>query len=82
MAADYSTREAARKLGIHLVTLQNYLAKGTIPAPPIVRVGGVQVRLWTDADIERASKFMPKPKNGRKTRWQKLRAKRKKPKKN
>ncbi len=79
---EYSTREAARKLGIHLVTLQSYIADGKIPAPSIVRVGGVQVRLWTDADIQRARKFMPKPKNGRKTRWQQLRAKRKKPKEN
>jgi hypothetical protein len=74
-----STREAAKKLGIHLVTLQGYLAKGKIPAPPVTQVGGVQVRLWTDADIRRAQKNLPKIANGRKTRWQKLREKQKAP---
>jgi hypothetical protein len=75
----YSTREAAKKLGIHLVTLQGYLAAEKIPAPPVTRVGGVQVRLWTDADIRRAEKSLPKLANGRKTRWQKLREKQKTP---
>ncbi len=73
--SQYSTREAAKKLGIHLVTLQRYLADGIVPAPTVTRVGGVRVRLWTDADIKRAQKLLPKIANGRKTRYQKLREK-------
>jgi DNA-binding transcriptional MerR regulator len=73
----YSTREAAMKLGIHLVTLQRYLAAGTVPAPAVTRVGGVQVRLWTDADIKRAQKILPKISNGRKTRYKKQPTKKK-----
>jgi DNA-binding transcriptional MerR regulator len=68
----YSTRDAAKKLGIHLVTLQRYLAEGIVTGPSVTRVGGVQVRLWTDKDIERAQEAMPKAANGRKTRYQKV----------
>jgi hypothetical protein len=71
----YSTREAAKKIGIHLVTLQEHIAAGKVPAPPVTRVGGVQVRLWTDRDIERVRETLPKIANGRKTRYQKLREK-------
>jgi excisionase family DNA binding protein len=74
--SQYSTREAAKRLGIHLVTLQNYIAEGKVQAPAVTRVGGVHVRLWTDADIKRVRKTLPKVANGRKTRWQKLREKR------
>jgi len=74
----YSTREAANQLGIHLATLQGYIAAGRIPAPPVTLVGGVRVRLWTDADVKRAQTSLSKTANGRKTRWQKLRAAQKK----
>src|ERR1700690_2288640 len=52
----YSTREAAEQLDIPLVTLQGHVAKGTVPFPPLVKVGGVSVRLWNTADIARARK--------------------------
>jgi hypothetical protein len=66
MKARYSTREAAGKLSIALVTLQGHVAKKTFAAPPLVRVGGVRVRLWTDADIRRARKTLAGIKPGRK----------------
>jgi predicted DNA-binding transcriptional regulator AlpA len=54
-----STRAAAKKLGISVMTLQRYIADGNwIKAPKLQRVGGVRVRLWTDADVERARKLM------------------------
>ena len=67
----YSTREAAQKLGISLVSLNRYIAARKIPMPPVTKVGGVRVRLWTEADIERVRKLLPKIKNGRKTRYKK-----------
>ena len=73
----YSTRDAAKKLGIHLVTLQRYLVDRTVIGPAVTRVGGVQVRLWNDADIQRAKKSLPKITNGRKTRYQKRKDKQK-----
>ena len=66
MKANYSTREAADKLGIALVTLQGHVARRTFPAPPLVKVGGVKVRLWTGRDIQRARKVLAGIKPGRK----------------
>jgi excisionase family DNA binding protein len=63
----YSTRQAAKKLGISLMTLQRYLAGKKFPAPKVQRVGGVRVRLWSHNDIERTRKILPKVKNGRRT---------------
>src|SRR5271170_7599204 len=45
MKNQYSTREAAKKLGIAHVTLQKHVALKTFVPPPIVKVGGVSVRL-------------------------------------
>ena len=62
----YSTREAAHKLGVALVTLQGHVKKKTFASPPLAKVGGVSVRLWTVRDIERARKALSKIKPGRK----------------
>jgi excisionase family DNA binding protein len=61
----YSTRQAAKKLGISLMTLQRYLAAKKIVAPKVRMVGGVRVRLWTDKDVEQTRKVLSKLKNGR-----------------
>ncbi|MBZ5521073.1 MAG: helix-turn-helix domain-containing protein [Acidobacteriia bacterium] len=66
----YSTGEAAKKIGVSLITLKRYIAARKIPLPP-VRVGGVRVRLWSEEDIERVRQLLPKIANGRKTRYQK-----------
>jgi predicted site-specific integrase-resolvase len=56
-----SSREAAKKLKISLMTLQRYIADGNwIKAPLLQKIGGVKVRLWTPRDIERARKLMEK----------------------
>jgi len=62
----YSTREAAKKLGRTILTLQRHIAAGTIKAPPLLRVGTVSVRLWSDRDIERARKVLAGTTPGRK----------------
>ena len=62
----YSTRQAAKKLGRTLLTLQRHIAAGTIDAPPLVRVGSVKVRLWTDRDVEKARKVIAGVRPGRK----------------
>jgi len=67
----YSTREAAQMLGLDWRTIQNYIAQGKIVAPPVQKIGGGKFRAWTDRDIERLRKLLPKIKNGRKTRHQK-----------
>jgi hypothetical protein len=69
----YSTREAAKELGISWATLNKFIALRQIPMPPLTRVGGVRVRLWSDADIAKAREVLPRIQNGRKTRHKKLR---------
>lgn len=71
----YSTREAATKLGLDLTTVQRYIAAGKIPVPPIRKFGGGKFRVWTEKDIENVQRILPKIANGRKTRYQKLREK-------
>ncbi len=68
---NYSTRQAAKKLGLYYTTLHKYLREKKIPLPKLTRVGGVRVRLWNEADLERARKLLPKIANGRKTRYRK-----------
>lgn len=53
----YSTREAAKKCGVHHITLQRWVSDGKITAPRKTRVGGVIVRLWTDFDLKRVRNF-------------------------
>jgi excisionase family DNA binding protein len=67
----YSTREVAKELGLHLATIQRYLAEGKIPAPPVQQVGAGKFRIWTDEDIEKVREVLPKIANGRKTRYKK-----------
>jgi excisionase family DNA binding protein len=71
--ARYSTSEAAKKCGVHHITLQRWVSEGKITAPRKTRVGGVVVRLWTDSDLDRVRKF--KEKNYRKGRGRKPKAK-------
>lgn len=56
----HSSREAAKKLGISLMTLQRYIAAGKIKPPKLQRVAGMKARLWTARDIERVGKQMRK----------------------
>jgi predicted DNA-binding transcriptional regulator AlpA len=67
----YSTREAARKLGISFTSMNRYIAEKKLPVPKVQRFGGGQLRIWTDADIEHVRQVLPKIANGRKTRYKK-----------
>jgi predicted DNA-binding transcriptional regulator AlpA len=66
-----STREAAKKLGLSLATLARYVATKKVPAPKIARIGRLHVYAWTESDIERVRRILPKIGNGRKTRYKK-----------
>lgn len=66
MKGRLSTRDAARKLGVTLLTLQRHVKAKTLKAPPLVKVGGVTVRLWSDREIENARKILATIKPGRK----------------
>ena len=66
--ADYSTREAAKELGISMTTINRYVASKKIPLPPLTRVGGVKVRLWSDKDLTKVRAILRTFGNGRRTR--------------
>lgn len=66
MKEKLSTRDAAKKIGVVLLTLQRHVSAGTVDAPPLQKVGGVRVRLWTARDIEKARKVLATVKRGRK----------------
>ena len=71
----YSTNEAAVKLGISGKALSRYIQLGKVPAPRIVHTGKASLHVWSDEEIERVRELLPKIANGRKTRYQKLREK-------
>jgi hypothetical protein len=57
-----------------MTTLNKFIAQKKIPLPPMTLVGGVRVRLWSDADIEEVGRCLPKLANGRRTRHKKKQA--------
>lgn len=70
-----STNQAAKKLGLTGATLSRYITSGKVPAPETASSGGMTIHLWTEEDIERVRKLLPKIANGRKTRYQKQKSK-------
>ena len=79
--SNYSTVQAAKKLGLSTMTLHRYIRAKKIPVPKVQELGGVRVRVWTDKDVETVRTLLPKLANGRKTRYQKQ-GQKKQPKKN
>ena len=69
----FSTREAAEKLGLGIATLTRYIQAEKVPAPKITKIGKLRVRMWSENDIERVRKLLPKVANGRKLRYKKAR---------
>lgn len=68
--AQYSTRQAAKKLGLAHTTLAHYIETRKVPAPRTVITGRTLVHIWTDEEIEELRKLLPTIANGRKTRHQ------------
>ena len=76
--ASYSTREAAKLLGVSMATINRYIVAETIPVPPVTKVGGVTVRLWSDKDITKAQAIVSRFTDGRRTRHRKTKKSEKK----
>jgi len=73
----FSTRQAAKRLGITDATLVRYIQAGKVPAPKSATSGGMTIHFWTQEEIEHVRELLPKIANGRKTRYSKLREKQK-----
>jgi hypothetical protein len=56
-------------------TLLRHIRLKKIAEPKSVTSGGMTIHLWTQEEIEHVRRLLPKIANGRKTRYQKLRAK-------
>jgi predicted site-specific integrase-resolvase len=67
----FSTRQAAKKLGITDATLVRYIQAGKVPAPNSATSGGMTIHFWSEVEIEHVRKLLPKIANGRKTRYKK-----------
>ncbi len=52
----FTTAEAAEAIGIHRVTLQEWISRGKIKPPKPVLRNGHGVRLWSKVDIEQVKK--------------------------
>jgi DNA-binding transcriptional MerR regulator len=67
----YSTAQVAKAIGVSKNTLLQWLYTGTLREPKRSSVGGVQWRIWTDLDIERAQKVKATMKRGPKPKKRK-----------
>ena len=56
----YSTKQAAQMVGINRVTLQRWLLEGKVPEPRRIKNGGIDIRIWTDRDVERVRRYKKK----------------------
>jgi hypothetical protein len=68
MARTCSTTDAATKIGVSRQTLQAWIDNKCIPTPKLEKMGRMTIRLWTNADIEKARKFKGTLKPGRKAK--------------
>lgn len=48
-----TTAEAAKEVGIHLATLQRWIAAGKVHPPKATLLGAVGYRLWSAKDVAR-----------------------------
>jgi len=53
----FSTKEVAEKIGISRVTLQRWLLSGKLNEPDRFKMAGVDVRVWTESDVERVRRY-------------------------
>ena len=52
----FTTSEAAKRAGLHPVTLQKWIGAGKVKAPAPTLIGAVGYRLWTRKDVARLKK--------------------------
>ena len=60
MAKTYSTKQVAKAVGIHWVTLHRWLSAGKVRASAPIHMNGYTLWRWTEADVERVKKYKAK----------------------
>ena len=53
----YSTSQAAKKVKVGRDTLNRWIRDRKFDLPPLQKVGGVSVRLWDEADLEKVRTY-------------------------
>jgi predicted DNA-binding transcriptional regulator AlpA len=53
----FSTIQVAEILNIGTDTLHRWMREKKVPAPPLQTVGGMSVRLWSEADLQAAKAY-------------------------
>ena len=54
---NYTTTEAADRIGVSRQTLHAWIKEGKVSAPKPLAIGKHTIRLWKKADIDEARKF-------------------------
>jgi DNA-binding transcriptional MerR regulator len=49
----FTTSEVAKRVGIHLVTLQRWIKAGKVKPPVPTLIGAVGYRLWSADDVQK-----------------------------
>jgi len=68
----FTTRQAAKRLGVAAATLSRYVKARKVLPPRVVSIGKFRVHSWTLADIRRMRAALPAIKDGRKSKRKKL----------
>jgi hypothetical protein len=53
----YSTIQVAKILKIGTDTLHRWMRERAVPTPPKQSVGGMSIRLWSEAELDAAKKY-------------------------
>jgi excisionase family DNA binding protein len=67
----YSTVEVAELVGVSWDTLNRWIREKRFPVPPVQSLGRIQVRVWTEADVQKVREYKKEHywgKGGRKKR--------------
>jgi predicted DNA-binding transcriptional regulator AlpA len=53
----YTTKQVAKKIGVGYQTMLRWLYAKDLAEPERIIIGGSSVRLWAEADLQRARKY-------------------------
>ena len=73
----YTTKQVAKKIGVGYQTILRWLYAKKLSEPERMIIGGATVRLWTEADVQRARKYKVEGSASRRSRKQTESSKRK-----